>query len=298
MLLPRSGEESGERKRRSRRPVTCHASRGHTTLWIIDDIFFQAASPSVDISLIESFECLEGLYSMRSASGNGAIAPNSTRQCSVTNKSSSVLVPTTTRLADLFETASALCAVFVGVSAVFHVIRKRRAKKTHADPSPHAQAAFARKREFLAQAGNVYGYGSSSRGFIDTWRTRELPNLIVPLDSPIEIDEPEVYLDYAGAALPTQTQLEEIMKSSCILANPHSNGPAASRTLLLIEQAKKRVMDHLNCHPGRFAGLASPPKSCDPAECHPGYDVVWTSGTTESLRIVAERFPWACCQAL
>lgn len=170
--------------------------------------------------------------------------------------------------------------------------------------------ALARKQDFLSRVGNTYGYQNKNipGGFIDDWRPMEFPNLQLPLDHPSsnadadEVErEYEVYLDYAGSALPTKSQLQKLYENySTILANPHSTGPAASRTLLGIEQAKQRILQHLDGLPGRFASLQHPPRFAPSKECHAGYEVVFTSGTTEGLRIIAERFPWkpACphCQ--
>ena len=79
--------------------------------------------------------------------------------------------------------------------------------------------------------------------------------------------------------------------TSAILANPHSSGPAAERTLRLVEEAKKSILDHFQAHPGRFASLPTN-SSLNQDFFHPGYDILFTSGTTHSLRIVAEQFPW------
>ena len=80
-------------------------------------------------------------------------------------------------------------------------------------------------------------------------------------------EQQEVYLDYAGSALPTRSQLRNIFKGeyhcpqSQVLANPHSMGPAAARTLSEIERVKKRILDHFHATPGRFAGMTNPPPS-------------------------------------
>lgn len=194
-----------------------------------------------------------------------------------------------------------VASICVAISAVLFVIfrqrQRRRSKKSIRFTDP---ASLERKRDFLSRSGDPYGYEKCPLGHIDTWRPQELPHLIPPIhDGSCSIStsntdiEREVYLDYAGAALPTKTQLGKILKSSQrLLANPHSTGPAASRASLQMEQAKARALSHFGCLPGRFAGLQNPPDSCTPSDCHPGYDVVWTSGATESLRIVAERFPW------
>lgn len=202
-------------------------------------------------------------------------------------------------------------------------------------------ATLERKKHFLQRVGDQYGYQKSPAGHIDTWRQQELPGLIPPLRllpavpqkgfsstfwrrSPIvkststlnnaddnDDNESQVFLDFAGTALPTTSQLESIYMSNTrpILANPHSTGPAASKTMQLMEQAKKLILDHFHAHPGRFAGMSPPPPPPSPSalttssddgniermslDNHPGYEIVFTSGATESLRIVAEYFPWS-----
>jgi molybdenum cofactor sulfurtransferase len=158
-----------------------------------------------------------------------------------------------------------------------------------------------RKKEFLFRVGDSYGYRGTKGGFIDEWRPKELPMLQKPLLCTSEIGddndgvEREIYMDYAGSALPTKSQLEKCFTSSCaaVLANPHSTGPAASRTLAEAEMVKNKILNHFHAAPGRFASLNHPPSSLPLNDRHPGYDIVFTSGATEALRIVAERFPWS-----
>ena len=82
--------------------------------------------------------------------------------------------------------------------------------------------------------------------------------------------EKEVYLDYAGSGLPTQTQLQMTYSNkrniatttsagsnTIIYANPHSTGPAASRTLNEIQRVKQRVLELLNASPGRYSHLTT-----------------------------------------
>jgi molybdenum cofactor sulfurtransferase len=168
-----------------------------------------------------------------------------------------------------------------------------------------------RKLDFIQRVGlNMYGYTSTPGGYIDHWRSNELPALIVSLpiidtleatctkneNNNDEIVEREVYLDYAGSALPTQSQIEEIVSCTTThtLANPHSIGPAALRTKQFIEQAKKRILDHFHANPGKFYGTTTAKKGDNNCiDSHPGYEIVFTSGTTDAMRIVAERFPWS-----
>jgi selenocysteine lyase/cysteine desulfurase len=166
------------------------------------------------------------------------------------------------------------------------------------------------KVEFLNRVGlDVYGYTSTPGGFIDDWRDKEFPYLIAPISidaeqsikngfasSSLDANEREVYLDYSGSALPTQSQIQEIVSLTTTqsLGNPHSMGPAASRTKQLIEQATKRILDHFQAHPGKYYGIGNDTKSesTNNTDYHPGYEVVFTSGTTDAMRIIAERFPW------
>ena len=188
-----------------------------------------------------------------------------------------------------------------------------------------------RKQDFLQRINSndteregPYGYAQSPDGFIDSWRKQEFPQLVPPLvdespnknttecerkESEPPLPEPVVYLDYAGAALPSQSQLQALYEfsRSTLLGNPHSiGGLASSNASLCIEQAKKRILDHFDAHPGRLAQLVnnSSITSPDPMgiaeehERHPGYEVVFTSGTTDALRIVAERFPFSVRSSL
>ena len=209
---------------------------------------------------------------------------------------------------------SSICsAALLLLSSFWWVRRKSRRKTNHyAGPksqgSTHSsstrrridQAQVERKNDFLRRAGDNYGYRSSPAGHIDTWRGREFPHLIPPIGaaeddagnlspngvgSPQNSSGPEVYLDYAGAALPSRSQLESIMShyaTAGTLANPHSTGPAASRTMVLIEQAKKLVLDHFNGHPGKSYGIGGADKNTNSgglgADHHPGYEVIFYFG--------------------
>lgn len=171
--------------------------------------------------------------------------------------------------------------------------------------------AIRRKRDFLDRSGDDYGYRHTPAGFIDTWRTKELPTLLPPVEQqrthPATTEEEsscEVYLDYAGAALPWKSQLERRSRSSDVvagvLANPHSTGPAAARTARHMEQVQKRVLDWLDAHPGRLAGIqrdktrsqSNQNAQVDDPERHPGYEILFTSGATQAMHIVAERTAW------
>eukprot|EP00977_Amphora_coffeiformis_P012761 scaffold3226_cov160-Amphora_coffeaeformis.AAC.22 len=179
--------------------------------------------------------------------------------------------------------------------------------------------AIKRKRDFLQRAGEDYGYRRSPAGFIDSWRATELPALVPPVEeqqssttTTHQTNEEscrEVYLDYAGAALPWRSQLEQIGNQVSILANPHSTGPAAARTARRMEHVQKRLLDWLDAQPGRLAGIQRNRLNSlkgqkdhdddddDDLDHHPGYEILFTSGTTQAMQIVAERLAWkAKCQ--
>jgi len=177
------------------------------------------------------------------------------------------------------------------------------------------------KLEFLTRNKERYGYLNSKKGFIDEWKPSEFPTLLPPLELQQGCAgrsiEPEVYLDYAGSALPTRSQLTRIFqqnamsprnsttkdidnsanetKNTQILANPHSlgGGIASDRTLKLIQQSTHCVMKHFGIDDEQinFEGLDTSESQDKPL--FPGYRLVFTTGATESLRIVAERFPWS-----
>jgi molybdenum cofactor sulfurtransferase len=157
--------------------------------------------------------------------------------------------------------------------------------------------AKGRKEDFLSRNLDSYGYNGTPGGYIDDWRPIELPGLQPPIERQTTETAAvtEIYLDYAGAALPTQSQLSAIFRdlsARTVFANPHSTGPAATRSTIGIQTAKRRVLEHFDATPGRFASIRDPPIGATPDQCHPGYDLVFTSGATEGLRVVAERFPW------
>ena len=87
-----------------------------------------------------------------------------------------------------------------------------------------------------------------------------------------------VFLDFAGAALPSVSQIrataEELMDGTTLLVNPHSGGPASLATRQRIEQARRDVLE--------WCGADSQ-----------YYAVIFTASATAALRLVAECFPWS-----
>jgi molybdenum cofactor sulfurtransferase len=176
-----------------------------------------------------------------------------------------------------------------------------------------------RKNEFLQSILNDgYGYKSSKRGHIDTWRYEEFPTLLRPINAQSHVLEKkqdsskdenvqlqEVYLDYAGSSIPSLSLLNHTHQLSMeyqILANPHSSGVAASRSMEMIEKVKMKVQTFFGAEAGPLFGFDDDDTNNDTPDYHPGYDIIFTSGATEALRIVGEHFQWtgdsdrSCCQ--
>lgn len=81
-------------------------------------------------------------------------------------------------------------------------------------------------------------------------------------------------MDYAGSALASSSQLEEVYRNlaGCVYGNPHSKGPTSKRSHDMINEARSQVLD--------FFGTSN-------AE----YDVVFTAGATSSLKLLGECLP-------
>ncbi|XP_039281365.1 molybdenum cofactor sulfurase 3 [Nilaparvata lugens] len=83
----------------------------------------------------------------------------------------------------------------------------------------------------------------------------------------------ETYLDHTGAALYTNSQITNIdndLKRN-LYGNPHSGGLASKKTVDTIDQIRYRVLQHFNTNPEE-------------------YSVIFTSGATAALKIVAETY--------
>ena len=100
-----------------------------------------------------------------------------------------------------------------------------------------------------------------------------LPPPPPPLSPPLSTDV--TYLDHAGATLYAKSQLEAHFASltTNLYGNPHSQNPCSQQTAAAVDHARESIL--------RFFGT-------DPSR----YDVVFTSGCTGALRLLAESFPW------
>ncbi|KOC70306.1 Molybdenum cofactor sulfurase 1 [Habropoda laboriosa] len=83
----------------------------------------------------------------------------------------------------------------------------------------------------------------------------------------------ECYLDHAGATLYSDTQIKNVASDlhNSLFANPHSIGTASNVTQDLIESTRYLILDHFHT-------------SSDE------YSVIFTSGATASLKIIADTF--------
>ncbi|KAL1773355.1 molybdenum cofactor sulfurase [Sigmodon hispidus] len=84
-----------------------------------------------------------------------------------------------------------------------------------------------------------------------------------------------VYLDHAGATLFPQSQLTSFTKDLMenVYGNPHSQNITSKLTHDTVEQVRYRILTHFHTTPE-------------------DYIVIFTSGSTAALRLVAEAFPW------
>ncbi|XP_011829835.1 PREDICTED: molybdenum cofactor sulfurase, partial [Mandrillus leucophaeus] len=84
-----------------------------------------------------------------------------------------------------------------------------------------------------------------------------------------------VYLDHAGATLFSQSQLESFTNDLLenTYGNPHSQNISSKLTYDTVEQVRYRILAHFHTT----------------AE---DYTVIFTSGSTAALKLVAEAFPW------
>ncbi|KAI6210488.1 Molybdenum cofactor sulfurase [Aphelenchoides besseyi] len=83
------------------------------------------------------------------------------------------------------------------------------------------------------------------------------------------------YLDNAGTGIPSDKQMEMCAESlkSLVVSNPHSHHATSQNTASMIENLRSRILTFLGTHEEEYA-------------------VVFTSNTTQSLKLVAECFDY------
>ncbi|XP_069687555.1 molybdenum cofactor sulfurase 2 [Periplaneta americana] len=83
------------------------------------------------------------------------------------------------------------------------------------------------------------------------------------------------YLDHVGATLYAESQIEAVARDLCetVYGNPHSLSTSSRYCTDVIDQIRYRVLQHFNTDPDT-------------------YSVIFTSGATQALKLVAESFDW------
>ncbi|KAG0208544.1 hypothetical protein BGX28_000548 [Mortierella sp. GBA30] len=118
------------------------------------------------------------------------------------------------------------------------------------------------KTQFLESNDSVgYGYGTD----LETIRKNEYPQI-----------KDAVYLDHAGATLPSQHHLRKFTAdlTSNLYANPHSKSPSSQATSARVESARQNVLKHFK------------------ASIHGEWDVIFTANATAGIKLVGDAFPW------
>ncbi|KAH7826711.1 putative molybdenum cofactor sulfurase [Monocercomonoides exilis] len=117
-----------------------------------------------------------------------------------------------------------------------------------------------RKQSFMNKYGDIYGYG----GLIDEIRKTQMPHL-----------KGQTYVDYTGSGVYQLGQLEAVMKDlkNHLYGNPHSINPSSLASEKVVKDARLEVLRYFEADPNE-------------------YTVIFTSGTTASLKMIGETFPW------
>lgn len=87
--------------------------------------------------------------------------------------------------------------------------------------------------------------------------------------------EGHCYLDHAAAALYSNSQIKKVSDElqSSLFGNPHSRHFPSDSSTQIIESVRQRILEHFNTTPNE-------------------YDLIFTSGATEAMKIVADSFQW------
>ncbi|KAG1950608.1 molybdenum cofactor sulfurase [Pimephales promelas] len=107
---------------------------------------------------------------------------------------------------------------------------------------------------------HYYGYGVDQQELID----REFKRI-----------KGVTYLDHAGTTLFPESQIKGFYDdiSRNVYGNPHSHNPSSGLTHDTVESIRYRILEHFNTSPEV-------------------YSVIFTSGCTAALKLVADTFPW------
>ncbi|KAA0717773.1 Molybdenum cofactor sulfurase [Triplophysa tibetana] len=114
--------------------------------------------------------------------------------------------------------------------------------------------------ETFSTSWKHYGYGGDQKELID----REFKRI-----------KGITYLDHAGTTLFPESHIkafhEDIARN--VYGNPHSHNPSSRLTHDTVESVRYRILEHFNTTPDE-------------------YSVIFTSGCTAALKLVADSFPW------
>ncbi|XP_038137357.1 molybdenum cofactor sulfurase isoform X1 [Cyprinodon tularosa] len=115
--------------------------------------------------------------------------------------------------------------------------------------------------EYFQQSCSQYGYEGDLSGLVEQEFSRS---------------KGLVYLDHAAATLYPDSLLRDYFRdiSTNLYGNPHSHNPSSSLTHDTVERVRDRVLQHFNT-------------------TSKAYSVIFTSGCTAALKLVAESFPWS-----
>ncbi|KAF9908582.1 hypothetical protein EC991_009727 [Linnemannia zychae] len=85
-----------------------------------------------------------------------------------------------------------------------------------------------------------------------------------------------VYLDHAGATLPSQHHLQQFTANltANLYANPHSKSPSSQATSDRVDSARQKVLRHFK------------------ASINGEWDVIFTANATAGIKLVGDAFPW------
>ncbi len=86
----------------------------------------------------------------------------------------------------------------------------------------------------------------------------------------------QVYLDYTGGGLYAERQLQEYMEllSNNVFGNPHSTNPASQAMTVLVDRARRAVLDYFKASPDEYVAIFTP-------------------NATGALKLVGEAYPFA-----
>lgn len=86
----------------------------------------------------------------------------------------------------------------------------------------------------------------------------------------------QVYLDYTGGGLYAERQLREYMEllSGQVFGNPHSTNPASQAMTVLVDRARRAVLDYFRASPDE-------------------YIAIFTPNATGALKLVGEAYPFS-----